>query len=146
VIETLKITIRGVTPEPWTAGTAFRRGPRGVGIAKNAALVAYQEAVKEALREQFTGEPITDDIVLDVWFWRQLATYEGPSGRMVTKHRCDLSNMVKAFEDACQGILFKNDNQVVRNSACIVGQSKDIESMIIVRISDPSVDLARAKL
>jgi len=141
-----------VNPVPWKAGTAYRRGPRGAGIAKDAELTAYQEAVKEALRERVEAirscfmEPLpwSGPIVLDVWFTRRLDTYVSDSGRNVTKHRADLSNLVKAFEDACQGILFDNDNQVVMNSARIVDQSKEAEPLIQVRISRPHEGVSRA--
>lgn len=127
-----------VNPVGWKAPTAFvmRRGGRlGAGMAPSMEVKAYQEALAEALRPQWEalGLPvITTECRIDFYFSRQLATYVSESGRNVTKHRQDATNMRKSTEDALQPWMIKNDVLVTKGWTEIVSQEKDSPSFVEV--------------
>lgn len=121
--------IFGVNPEPWTPGTAYRRG-RGAGVAKNQKLVMYQEAVREEFPDQ---NPIHKFIEPGerIWFvfWR---TATGPVA--------DATNLQKALEDALQGLLWRNDRTNLDIRSTIESQGKGVEPAILVRILPPRTE------
>lgn len=144
-----EFTLCGVNPEPWTPGSISigRKGKATFGtMVKDGALVAYQNAVREWfwLNVRLGDLPLTDPVTLEFLFWRQRAQYEGPSGKMVRKSACDVTNLQKALEDALgegrvgketrPGILFKNDKQVVDIHSVMVEQGYDTVPKIIIRI------------
>lgn len=134
-----------VNPVGWKAPTAFviRRGGRlSAGMAPSMEVKAYQESIKETLR------PLWDDLNLpiievpcrvDLYFSRQLVSYQAESGRTVTKHRQDLTNLRKSTEDALQPWMIKNDVLVTQGWTEIVAQSKTCPSFVdlVVYILDP---------
>lgn len=126
-----------VNPVGWKAPTAFARrggGRAGVGTAPSAEVEAYKSALKESLISQYDGEPIEQPCRVDLRFVRQLITYESASGRKVTKHRQDLTNLRKSTEDALQPWLLKNDVWVHQGWTEIVQQSKDVEPWVEVTV------------
>lgn len=143
---TVRFRLDGINPEPWTAGTVSvgRKGgkpfPR---VSKNAQLANYQNAVREQLGFPMLDGDVATGLALDMgapwegpvelffYLERRLDTYVSDSGRNVTKHRADSTNCQKALEDALQGILFKNDNQVVQNHTYLI-QGKTYEPRIEV--------------
>lgn len=133
-----RIVIFGVNPEPWTAPSVAvgRRGGKPFPqVFKKAALTAYQEAVKEALAEADRPiMPIDGPIVLRFYLWRQLPAYKTERERMARKHQADATNMQKALEDACQGILFLNDRDVVHVETWIMEQKHDTEPLIVIDV------------
>lgn len=151
-----------LNPEPWQApqGSIANHGGRPfVAMHKTAQLEAYQNAVDESLRDVLPDgfKQITEEVRLDVWFWRRLESYQGEK-RMVTKHRADRSNLLKAFEDALQGppkkgkgekregVLIKNDVQIVAGLTRIVEQSKETEPRIVIRVTDPVLPIKETSL
>lgn len=140
------VALAGITPEPWRVGqaSAVRRGPKlGAMIAGDPALVNFQEAVREELRE-LKVPLLTPYYHLRFWWWRELAVYEGKK-RMVTKSRADQTNLQKALEDALQpckeskyreqfdGII-TNDRYCISSGGMIVAQEKGIESLTLIEI------------
>ena len=122
LIEPLMIFTGDINPVPWKAPTlgTKRYGGRTVPTASpSAEMGAYQEAIREAWEPLWDREPITGPVRLMWEFRRQLVQYRanGGTGRLVTKKACDLSNVVKASEDAIQPWLIKNDVQVMSFSA-----------------------------
>lgn len=151
MITTTWYLIEGVNPEPWTAPTFTRRGSGGYAT-KNAQLIAFQNALAEqilAIRPNV--RPTVEDLALDVWIWRELEVYQTATGRKQTRHVADRSNILKATEDALQGhkpsddcpfyrpegILFKNDKQIVDGSTTIVEQLVGTQPCILLRVRDP---------
>lgn len=151
----MKVTyllLDGANPEPWTApeGAVGRRGGKSfVMMHKSAQLDAYQKMIAETVAGILPDnyEPTAADIVLDVWFWRRLEQYQSATNRTITKKVADRSNMLKAFEDALQGVrlkkdgpaigaLFLNDRQVVAGETYVVAQRVDVEPMIFLRMYD----------
>lgn len=128
------LTIRvAVNPVGWKAPTAYTKRASGRVFAATAPapeLVVYQAALRELSLEQYrqTGKgPITEPCEIDWVFRRQLPSYTSTAGRTVTKHRQDLTNLVKAAEDAIQPHIIANDSQVMAMTARFdVPQSKDI--------------------
>lgn len=132
------LLLDGANPEPWQApqGSIGRRGGKPfVMMHKSAQLEAYQQMIAERVEDVLPDnyQPYLTDIVLDVWFWRRLEQYQSKDNRTITKKRCDRSNMLKAFEDALQKLLFKNDVQVVAGDTVVVEQAVGVEPMIFVR-------------
>lgn len=129
-----------INPVAWKAPTAFvmRRGGRmGAGMAPSMEVKAYQEALQEILKPQWDRPAITDECQVDIYFARQLVTYESQSGRNVTKHRQDLTNLRKSTEDALQPWLVKNDVLITRGWTEIVSQSKTTESYVLIKVHLP---------
>lgn len=131
--------VEGINPEPWTAPTAsmFRKGGRVMArTSKNEALRTYQQAIADEIAAEvapwdFHAE---GELELDVWFWRNLDQYRSDSGRLITRKRADRSNLLKAFEDALQGVAFKNDVQIVSGRTTIVKQSVGVDPRILFRL------------
>lgn len=118
-----------VNPVAWKAPTlsVMRRGSRMLPIAApNAEVKAYQSALREQWEPLYEGDPIEVPVALEWHFNRQLVRYESASGRMVQKHRQDLTNLQKSSEDALQPWLLKNDVWVRESHAFIVRQEADV--------------------
>lgn len=139
--------IEGINPEPWQApnmSTGRRNGKVFPMANKNPGLMAYQEAVQEALHYEYPEvELFTGKVELIMFFWRQLPIYQGDRGK-VRKHEADATNMQKALEDALQGILLDNDRNVVSIQSHIVEQAYDTDAAILIGRSLPKTDLAFA--
>lgn len=117
-----------VNPEPW------RVGPVGVNrhsgalrayIGQDAQLHAYQEGIREELEGYAPTMLDSMRIGLVLYFWRDVPSYEGDR-KKIKKHEADLTNLIKATEDACQGILFPNDILVERIVAHRVKQESEV--------------------
>lgn len=127
-----------LNPEPWAVGPldiGRRAGKVYATMGQNKQLAAYQEAVRDELRTQ---DPtfLEGKIALRVWFWRNRAEYTTPNQRQHRKHEADGTNMMKSLEDACQGILFENDRDVVHCDWMIVEQGPDVEGKILLMVSN----------
>ena len=121
-----------VNPEPWAVGSlglGRKQGKIYPYIGQNAQLAAYQAAIREELGPQ---ELIEGNVELNLYFWRNLATYETQSGRDHRKHHADATNMQKATEDALQGVLFDNDKYVVDVHSVVVDQGPDVKGKIVI--------------
>lgn len=140
-----------INPEPWAIGAAFaRRGGRGGGIAPNRKLVAFQQAVKAFLTEcaSTPAEPLRGTIGLTFYFFRSIEKMSY-GAKVSSAHIADATNLQKGLEDALQGILFVNDNQVVSVESHIISQDDSTVGQIIIELDDspPSkVDVAKGIL
>jgi len=122
-----------INPEPWAvgpAGVARKNGKLIPYIGPNKQLQAYQNAIKELIGEQ--PKFIDGKILLRFYFWRNRAEYETPQARTHRKHEADTTNLQKATEDALQGILFKNDKDVVDIHSKMVAQGPDVRGKIVI--------------
>lgn len=127
-----------VNPEPWAIGPlgVGRRGGRVFPyVGQNAQLKTYQNAIGEALRRQ-DPEMITGQIDLEFYFWRSRDEYVTPQARTHRKHEADVTNLQKATEDALQGILFKNDKDVISVQSWMLEQGPDIEGMVVIGVQE----------
>jgi len=141
------IALVDINPEPWRVGEASavrRNGKLGAFISPDPALVNYQEAVRETLREMKV--PLLEPAYhLRFWWWREIVTYESASGRMVTKHKVDQTNLQKGTEDALQkcketknrsafdGVI-TNDTYCMSSGGMIVEQEKGVEPLTLIEI------------
>jgi Holliday junction resolvase RusA-like endonuclease len=123
-----------INPEPWAVGPVGvnRRGGRiSAYVGRNQQLHAYQEAITEELIAQ-NPTKIAGRVGLILGFWRDRPEYTTPQSRTHRKHDADLTNLQKATEDACQGVLFDND--------------KDVEYIQAIRVEQGSVDRPRVAI
>jgi hypothetical protein len=150
-IPTMKLWyVIDVNPVPWAVG------PLSVGRAagkvypkmgRNQELHSYQEAVRTTMIDRYLnpiGHKYGDDqlatvfggaeVELGFYFFKKLeVTHVGNRTRVGKKP--DLTNMVKAAEDAIAGLLFDNDVQVMAQRNVILDRSADVpEGMVIISI------------
>ena len=109
-----------LNPEPWAVGplsVGRRHGKPFPQMGRNQQLHNYKEAVREALKRQ-RAEMVewkhgdVDGYELVFLFNQVLESYQAASGRTVHDKEADLTNLVKATEDAIQGVLIHNDKMV----------------------------------
>jgi Holliday junction resolvase RusA-like endonuclease len=111
-------------PCPWTVYT--KRGEQPPGFYK---FKAWQEVVKAAAIVAMGGRPaLCGPVVLEADFYLPLpalpkylhldsAKTADKRDAWLAKHlvmRPDATNLLKAFEDACTGLVWKDDSQVVK--------------------------------
>ena len=119
--------IVGINPEPWSAGTPYRRGPHGVGLSKDPKLKMYQQAIIDEFPIQNPGvECLPKTAILNVqfYFWRST----------LTGNVCDATNMQKATEDALQELIYVNDRNNHRVGSMIMEQTKTTEPAILITV------------
>lgn len=125
-----------VNPEPWAVGPIqpVRRGGKiAAFMGKNQQLATFQEAVKEAVREQWGDLPTLEGhMELAVYLWRRRDEYRTEKDRMHRKHDADATNMLKGLEDALQGVLFGNDRDNISVHSHIMQQGADVTGKIII--------------
>jgi Holliday junction resolvase RusA-like endonuclease len=124
-----------INPEPWAIGplSVGRRGNKMYPqVGRNTQLHFYKQAVKEELGDP--GVWFEGKVELDLYFWRRRDEYVTPQARTHRKHEADGTNLSKATEDALQGVLFKNDKDVVRCTWEIVDQGADANPAVVVGI------------
>lgn len=131
-----------VNPEPWEIGplNVVRKNSKYIPfVGRSQQLHDYKLSVQEALRKatEKSGQEIVmmeGKIKLTFFFWRQRADYTTWQSRRHRKHEADVTNLIKATEDALQGILFGND----RDSRVVYGheveQSPDAKSNLVICI------------
>lgn len=130
-----------LNPEAWAVGPVGvmrQNGKLRPYIGRNQQLHAYKEAVKEELQQRYGSlMPTQAQVELFLYFWQRLDKYESSSGRKTQDRRADLTNLVKAFEDAIQGVLIKNDTQVKAQRSVIVAQNTELPvTGVLVRIKN----------
>ena len=135
-----------LNPEPWRVGpvgVTRKNGLRGF-VGKDAQLEAYKEAVREAaeydLREQGIDPEsvmLEGSVELHLYFWRRQDSYESTaSGKQVRKHQVDLTNMVKATEDALIGLFYKDDKTVAIQHNHIMSQDFTTYPMVVIGVRE----------
>lgn len=122
----------------------WRVGPVTVGRGKNKGLYGkvgrdqelhnFQEAVRDELLRQDPLMIIDGKVRLTILFWRKIEQYKTAKSRAVRNQEADATNLLKATEDALQGILFGNDKDNVDVRSIIVEQNEDAEAKIVLRV------------
>jgi Holliday junction resolvase RusA-like endonuclease len=110
-----------INPEPWAVGPLDlirRKGKIAPTMGRNQQLAAYQQAIKDELAHKYAevgAAPFPPPYTLDFYFWRntERANY------------ADATNLQKATEDALQGILIKNDRDVICVRSSIQSQGSE---------------------
>lgn len=131
-----------LNPEQWAVGSVNRTA-KGASISPNPNLVAFQNAVREAMEgvKMLPG----DHYKLTFYFWRQQARYIDMEDHIRQRNQADATNLQKGLEDALQGILFANDRDVQDIRSIIVEQGPKVIPMIVIKAEiagDYSNDLA----
>lgn len=141
--------IPDLNPEPWTA-PAVSIGRKGGKVFpqfySNEQMKNYKAAVTfeidKQLPEFFT--PIEGPVKLTFYFKRRLDEYKSPQARASRKHEADATNLQKATEDAIQGVLIKNDKDVVGVESWILEQGHDTDPGVAILLetepSTPTID------
>lgn len=122
-----------LNPEPWGVGPlgVARRGGRiRPFMGRNDQLDDYKKSVKDAVGEGH--ELIHGKVKLTCLFWRHQTEYETPSERRHRKHEADATNMLKATEDALQGVLYVNDKDNNEVHAYIIEQGPDVKPRVVI--------------
>lgn len=126
-----------VNPEPWAVGpvSVGKRGGKMIPVVgRNQQMDAYKSAIREELEEDYPSSEsfiLPPSYSLDFFFWRRLDASSDGSRR---QHQADTTNMVKATEDALQGILIGNDRDVLRVQGITVAQGPEVIPGVVVRI------------
>lgn len=129
--------VTGINPEPWVASEANvgkKGGKSFVHFHKPSQLRNYQEALAEEFPSQNpTAVLMEGDLQVTFCFWRRLEVGE-LDGRKRRAHIADATNLLKATEDALQGILYKNDRNNRSVTSVIVAQGPEVEPAILISI------------
>ena len=103
-------------------------GPLGIGrnaggklfpyIGRDQQLHAYQEAVRTELKRLYPDAPLLAEIEVELvfYFHHVLEEYRSASGRKTRDNEADATNLMKATEDAIQGVLIRNDRLVMKQT------------------------------
>jgi Holliday junction resolvase RusA-like endonuclease len=129
-----------LNPEGWAVGplgVARKNGKLIPYMGRNQQLAAYKEAVSEEFARRY-GQLIPTDreVELRIYAWQRIDEYSTASGRKSKDKAADLTNIVKATEDAVQGILIANDNKVMAQRNVIVDRAPAIEGALIICVAD----------
>lgn len=92
--------------------------------------VAFAEEFRWALRSAGVRRPIDDDLALNVTFWRECRS---------SSNRGDLSNLLKAVEDAGNGFLWVDDRQITELHARIAEYGPRVDGRIRIRMTYPHI-------
>ena len=130
---TIAITVEG-EPCPWQVYT--RQGRPSVGVL---AFQAYQTLIQLAIKKVWANPPMTGPVALVIQFYRGIPeacpkthpAYVHWLAKHLTK-RPDLTNYVKACEDALKGLLIVDDSQVVSLSAMKAYSETGPHTIIVV--------------
>lgn len=138
--------LEGLNPDPWAIGplSVGRKGPRGIYpiVGRNLQLDNYKKAVQEVLLQKYGPQDLIEGpIELGFFFWRVIDEYKTTQSRTARKHEADLTNLIKATEDALQGVLFKNDKDVKRFvKSEIVEQGPNAKPCVVIYAAPASTD------
>ena len=121
-------------PVPWKV-PIFGKGASGKGRGrKDERLVAWQQQVQVYARIAMADarSPPTEKLV------RVRATF------ILAKQPPDLTNLTKALEDACNGVIWIDDTQVIEHATRrIVNPSLSESTLFIVETYEPQTSSAR---
>ena len=116
---------------------------------------AWQEQIQIQLRISYKGEPYTGAVALDTAFYlspnkvgqskKKPDSYARWCADNATK-RPDLDNLRKAATDACQGILFVDDSQVVAGvmEKGFIDKFERPEPFTLIRLYTPDLSATSA--
>lgn len=130
-----------LNPEPWAVGPlgAVRKG--GVirpFMGKNQQLDDYKKAVQEAVKE-YEPEMVIGKVKITCLFWRHQTPYTTAQARAHRKHEADATNMLKATEDALQGVVYVNDKDNNEVHGYIMAQGPDVKPRVIICVEQGDV-------
>lgn len=127
-----------VNPVPWQLGPmSAHRGKGGKGmyvqVGRDEELYTFKEAIKEELLKQ-SPVKLEGNLSITCYFWRNQTESTSQRGRAIKKSEADGTNMLKAAEDACQGILFDNDKVNKVGRFFVIDQGPAVEGAVVIHI------------
>lgn len=137
-----------INPDPWAIGdlgVGRNNGKIRPYVGRNQQLWNFQKAVKEYVEDVLKDKPEWNYLEpgkfrMTFLFWRRIDEYKSVQARTHRSHEADLTNLVKATEDACQGLLYKNDKDDIHQENYLVDQGPDVKGRIIFWV-EPAPDL-----
>lgn len=139
----IELLIEDINPVPWTApigSIARNKGKLYVQYHSDPALVAYQEGIRECILEAWPDHPKfpkDQPLFAAICFWRQLDVgTSSKSLRKIRAKRADRTNLLKAFEDALQGIFYDDDVEIIQGPIAVVEQTAETKPQITVMLTD----------
>lgn len=116
-------------------------------VGQDTELRTYQDGVKAALANHILVDKIEGPLRIRVFFWRQIEKYTSHQARAAMSQEADTTNLVKAFEDACHGVFYKNDKVNWAVEGYIARQDPDVtDPHIIVYVEEIAADYAYTQL
>ena len=137
-----------VQPEPWEIGPLSVVRVKGKDgkmkvipkVGRSETLHGYQMAVKDALTDQGATDVSDRPHRLVMFFWRNTGTYTSHQARAARSQEADVTNLIKATEDACHGIFYKNDKVNIRVEGFIVRQDAETEPRVLIGVDEVALD------
>lgn len=128
-----------INPEPWAVGPAHVRHPKGrkafVAFGKDGNQELFQGSLRECLEAEGITEVLPGPYFLEIWIWRQTTHFEKNNRGDGHRHKADGTNILKATEDALQGLVIDNDRNNVSGTWHIIEQSEDTQPMIVIQLT-----------
>lgn len=127
-----------VNPEPWAIGPISVGRNKATGksfprVGPNGNQVAFQDAVQAALIAKGV-KVLPGHYSLMFYFSRKVFAYTKNEGKAAHRNIADGTNMMKAAEDALQGVLIDNDRNVIQAQWSIMEQSPTAEPWMVVTV------------
>lgn len=129
-----------INPVPWTAPSVSigRKGGKPYPLVYSSTeLKTFKSGLAEEIKDNYPDAPmIEDEIGLEFFFYRRLDSLDrGKSRRRARAHEADATNMQKSAEDALQGVLFKNDSQVISAHSWVMEQGEDVNPLVVIHLT-----------
>lgn len=131
-----------INPDPWAVGplgVIRKNGAIRPFMGMNKQLDDFKKAVAEAVKSQ-NPTKIKGKVKLTCIFWRQQSEYATYQARTARKNEADATNLLKATEDALQGILFDNDRDNNDVRSIVAAQGPDVKPGIVICV-EPSSEI-----
>jgi Holliday junction resolvase RusA-like endonuclease len=116
---TIRITVPG-EPVPWKAAKIVRRGKFAQGVSPDAMKDAQADVRFQAMRAMEGRELLQGQVTLYVGVYRtkgmpksKVKRAQAEAGTLRPTTRPDLDNMVKLVSDSLNGIVYRDDSQIV---------------------------------
>lgn len=130
--------IARINPVPWTSPSVSigRKNGKPYPLVYSAAeLKTYKSGLKEELENNYPDIPlIEDEIGIEFFFYRRLDTLDRGKRRSGHGQEADATNLQKSTEDALQGLLFKNDRQVISAHSWIMEQGIEVDPLVVIHL------------
>jgi Holliday junction resolvase RusA-like endonuclease len=144
-IDSITFLVEGINPEPWAISTGNKK------VFSPESLRSYKKAMFELSRDALLTRghmlpifPQGASVQLSLAFWRQLDSASVGGGKTVHRNRADATNLLKATEDALQGVLYANDRDNLDVQSTIIDVGPEVEPAILITACIAEVDAMTA--
>jgi Holliday junction resolvase RusA-like endonuclease len=130
--------VPNLNPVPWSSPSVsigHKNGKPFPMVYAATEMKNYKQALKDEIERMYPDAPlIEDEIALRFFFWRRLDLGDKKKGRKSRGHVADATNLQKSTEDALQGVLFKNDIQVIHTESWLMEQTDETKPLLVVNL------------